>query len=141
MTERYGGDESAQDRARQRLRELEEQRRGESSGFGEESSGFREESSGLREESSGFRETSEQGEASERASEYAEQGQEKAAEVAEQGREKAKGQISTQKERASGELQGIARALQSTGEQLREQDQDSIGQYADQAAETGGAIL
>ena len=48
---------------------------------------------------------------------------------------KAKGQISTQKERASGELQGIARALQSTGEQLREQDQDSIGQYADQAAE------
>ena len=32
-------------------------------------------------------------------------------------------------------MQGIARALQSTGEQLREQDQDSIGQYADQAAE------
>ena len=52
MTERYGGDESAQDRARQRLRELEEQRRGESSGFGEESSGFGEESSGFGEESS-----------------------------------------------------------------------------------------
>lgn len=30
-------------------------------------------------------------------------------------------------------MQGIAQALQSTGEQLREQDQDSIGQYADQA--------
>lgn len=118
MTEEYGGEGSAQERARRRLQELEEQRLGESP-----------------EVETYEVETSQRSEASERASEYAEQGQEKAAEAAEQGREKAKGQISTQKERASGELRGIARALHSTGEQLREQDQDSIGRYADQAAE------
>jgi hypothetical protein len=75
------------------------------------------------------------GETRQRSQEVAQQGQQKASEYAEQGREKAKGQIATQKERASGELQGIARALQQTGSQLREQDQDSIGQYAEQAAE------
>ena len=116
MTEGYSGEEFEQDRARRRLQELEEQRLGER-------------------EIPERGETSERSETSERASEYAEQGQEKAAAAAEQGREKVKGQISTQKERASGELQGIARALQSTGEQLREQDQDAIGRYADQAAE------
>lgn len=118
MTEGYEGEESAQERARRRLQELEEQRMGGDTGEREIPE---------RSESSG--------QASEKASEYAEQGQEKAAEAAEQGREKAKGQISTQKERASSELQGVARALKSTGEQLREEDQDSIGRYADQAAE------
>ena len=125
MTEGYGGEESAQERARRRLQELEEQRLEEQrleESFGEIEIPEQSESSGRS------------GEASEKASEYAEQGQEKAAEAAEQGREKAKGQISTQKERASGELQGIARALKSTGEQLREEDQDSIGRYADQAS-------
>ncbi len=80
------------------------------------------------------------GSAQQRSQEVAQQGQQKASEYAEQGREKAKGQIATQKERASGELQGIAQALQSTGEQLREQDQGSIGQYADQAAEQAGRL-
>lgn len=126
MTEGYSGEESAQERARRRLQELEEQRGG--------SPGL-EDRSNEGETYPGRGETSERSETSERASEYAEQGQEKAAEAAQQGREKAKGQISTQKEWASGELQGIARALKTTGEQLREEDQDSIGQYADQAAE------
>ena len=75
-----------------------------------------------------------------RSQEVAQQGQQKASEYAAQGREKAKGQISTQKERASGELQGISKALQQTGDQLREQDQGSIGQYADQAAEQAGRL-
>ena len=70
-----------------------------------------------------------------RSQEVAQRGQQKASEYAEQGREKAKGQIATQKERASGELQGIAQALHQTGSQLREQDQGSIGQYAEQTAE------
>ncbi len=61
--------------------------------------------------------------------------QRKASEYAEQGREKAVGQLATQKDRASSELGGIARALRTTGEQLREQDQDSISHYVDQAAE------
>ena len=136
MTEGYEGEETAQERARRRLQELEQQRLAGGAGESEipERSEFSERSEPL--ERSEFPEWSESsGQASEKASEYAEQGQEKAAEAAEQGREKAKGQISTQKERASGELQGIARALKSTGEQLREEDQDSIGRYADQAAE------
>ncbi len=70
----------------------------------------------------------------------AQQGQQKASEYAEQGREQAKGQIATQKERASSELQGISRALRQTGDQLREQDQDSIGQYAEQAADQVGRL-
>ncbi len=79
-------------------------------------------------------------ESGQRSQEVAQQGQQKASEYAEQGREKAKGQISTQKEWASGELQGISQALQQTGDQLREQDQDSIGQYADQAADQVGRL-
>ena len=80
------------------------------------------------------------GESRQRSQEVAQQGQQKASEYAEQGREKAKGQISTQKEWASGELQGISKALQQTGDQLREQDQDSIGKYADQAADQAGRL-
>ncbi|MGB3633843.1 MAG: hypothetical protein WA982_07370 [Rubrobacteraceae bacterium] len=121
MTEGYDSETSAQERARKRLQELEAQRRGTSSGVEEI-------------------ESPERGETAEKASEYAEQGQEKAAEAAEQGREKAKGQIATQKERASGELQGISQALQKTGEQLREQDQDSVGRYVDQAADQVGRL-
>ncbi len=149
MTERYGDEESAQERARRRLQELEEQRLAGGSGEREvfvQDETFEPEASepeAPRPEApepggrSGSGEASGQvsGQMSGQASEYAQQGQEKAAEVAGQGREKAKGQIATQKERASGELQGIARALQSTGEQLREQNQDSVGRYADQAAE------
>ncbi len=70
-----------------------------------------------------------------KSQEVAQQGQQKAGQAAEQGREKVKGQIATQKERASGELQGIAQALQQTSQQLKEQDQNSIGQYTDKAAE------
>jgi len=67
--------------------------------------------------------------------EVTQQGQQKASEYAQQGREQAKGQIATQKERASGELHGISQALQKTAEQLKEQDQEPIGRYADQASE------
>jgi hypothetical protein len=59
----------------------------------------------------------------------------KASEYAEQGREKAVGQLATQKERASSELGGVARALRTTGEQLQEQEQDSVARYVNQAAE------
>lgn len=134
MTEGYGDEISSQERARRRLEELEELRRGSSSGTDDGVDDV-DEIGSTRLESSGRGETSQ---TTEKASEYAEQGQEKAAEAAEQGREKAKGQISTQKERASGELQGISWALQKTGEQLREQDQDSVGRYVDQAADQVG---
>lgn len=64
----------------------------------------------------------------------AQQGQQKASEAAEQGRQKAEGQIAVQKERAADQLEGVSRALRHTGGQLREQDQASFGNYAEQAA-------
>ena len=73
--------------------------------------------------------------AQQRSQEVAEQGQQKASEAAEQGRGKAAGQLDTQKERAAGQIEGISRALRQTSEQLREQDQGSIGKYAEQGAE------
>ncbi len=73
--------------------------------------------------------------ARQRSREAAQRTQQQAAQVAEQGREQAKSQIATQKERVAGQLEGVAQALHGTGQQLREQDQGSIGRYADQAAE------
>ena len=70
-----------------------------------------------------------------RSREIARRGQEKASEYAGQGRERAKPQIAKGKERASEQLEGIASALRSTGEQLHEQDQGSVGGYAEQAAD------
>ncbi len=64
-----------------------------------------------------------------------ERAQQEASEYAEQGREKAVGQLATQKERASSELEGIARALHTTGGQLEEQEQHSVARYINQAAE------
>lgn len=78
---------------------------------------------------------SRRGQAKQQSQEVAQQGQQKASEAAEQGREKTAGQLDTQKERAAGQIEGISRALRQTGEQLREQDQGSIGNYADQGAE------
>lgn len=79
-------------------------------------------------------------EARRRSQEVAQRGQQRASEYAERGREQARGQIATQKERVSGELQGIARALRTTGDQLKEQDQGSVGRYAEQAAERVGRL-
>ncbi len=63
------------------------------------------------------------------------QTQQKATQAADQVRQKAKSQLATQKERAAGTLESVAQALHQTGQQLREQDQGSIGQYADEAAD------
>lgn len=74
------------------------------------------------------------GETRQKSREVAAQGQEKAQEAAQQGREKAEGQIAVQKERAADQLEGVSRALRQTGEQLRHENQDSFGGYADRAA-------
>lgn len=76
-----------------------------------------------------------EGDSGRRSREVARRGQEKASEYAEKGREQAKPQIAKGKERASEQLEGIANALRSTGEQLHEQDQGSVGGYAEQAAD------
>lgn len=74
-------------------------------------------------------------EARQRSQEVAQQGQQKASEYTEEGRQRAKSQINARKEQAAGQLDGVVSALRRTGEQLREQDQGSIGQYADRAAD------
>lgn len=66
--------------------------------------------------------------------EVARQTQEQASWYADELRQRAKDQLATQKERASGELSGVSRALRQTGSQLKEQEQGSFGQYAEQAA-------
>ena len=78
---------------------------------------------------------SKKGQAKEQSQEVAQQGQQKASEAAQQGRQKAAGQLATRKEQAAGQIEGISRALRQTSEQLREQDQGSIGKYAEQGAD------
>lgn len=72
--------------------------------------------------------------AKQQGKEVARQGQEQASYYAGEARQRIEEQIDTQKERASAELSGVSKALRQTGSQLREQDQDSIGKYAEQAA-------
>lgn len=70
-----------------------------------------------------------------RSKEVTRQGQQKASEYAEKGQEQAKSQIAQRKGEAAGQIEGIANALRQTGEQLHEQDQGSVGGYAEQAAD------
>lgn len=75
----------------------------------------------------------EEGQARQQSRELARQTQDQASHYAGELRRRAEEQIDTRKEWASGELSGISQALRQTGSQLREQDQVSIGQYAEQA--------
>lgn len=76
----------------------------------------------------------EEGQAKQQSREVARQTQEQASYYAGELRQRVEDQIDTRKEWASGELSGVSQALRQTGSQLREQDQGSIGQYAEQAA-------
>jgi hypothetical protein len=60
---------------------------------------------------------------------------ETAGQVAGQVQEKAKSQIETQKDRAAEGISSMAQALRQTGQQLRDQDQTPVAQYADTAAD------
>jgi ElaB/YqjD/DUF883 family membrane-anchored ribosome-binding protein len=63
------------------------------------------------------------------------QTQQKASQVAEQTRQQAKSRLATQKDQAAERLSPIEVALQETGQQLRDQGQDSVAQHAERAAE------
>lgn len=76
----------------------------------------------------------EEGQTKQQSREVARQTQEQTSYYADEVRQRVEDQIDTRKEWASGELSGISQALRQTGSQLREQDQGSIGQYAEQAA-------
>jgi F0F1-type ATP synthase membrane subunit b/b' len=70
-----------------------------------------------------------------KASQAADQVQDKAGQVADQARQQATTQLASQKERATGGLGTVAHAMRETGDHLRDQDQDTIAGYADQAAD------
>ncbi|HET8632325.1 MAG TPA: hypothetical protein VFL91_33275 [Thermomicrobiales bacterium] len=70
-----------------------------------------------------------------KASQAADQVQDKAGQVADQARQQATAQLASQKERATGGLGTVAHAMRETGDHLRDQDQDTVAGYADQAAD------
>lgn len=82
----------------------------------------------------------EEGQAKQQSREVARQTQEQASYYAGELRQRVEDQIDTRKEWASGELSGISQALRQTASQLQEQDQDSVGRYADQAAGQVGRL-
>lgn len=71
----------------------------------------------------------------EKAGQVADQVQEKAGQVADAAKQQATSRLESQKERAVGGLGTAAHAIRQVGQQLREQEQPSIAQYADKAAE------
>jgi hypothetical protein len=73
--------------------------------------------------------------AKEQSQQVLQQTQRKAGQVADQVRTQVVAQLESQKERAAGGLTGVAEALRQTGQHLREQDQQAISAYAEQAAE------
>lgn len=64
----------------------------------------------------------------------AHQARQKAGELANQGGEQIKSQLANQKHHAAQRMMPVQTALRETAQQLRKQNQDSVGQYADQAA-------
>jgi len=63
------------------------------------------------------------------------QAQDKAGQVLDQAREQATSQLEVQKERLVDGLDAVVHAAQQTGKQLREQGQDGVANYAEQAAQ------
>lgn len=73
--------------------------------------------------------------AQQKVGQVADQVQEKAGQAADQARQQATARLADQKERATGGLGTVAHAMRQTGDTLREQDQDAVAGYADQAAD------
>jgi hypothetical protein len=73
--------------------------------------------------------------AKEQTQQVLQQTQRKAGQVVDQVRTQVMSQLESQKGRAAGGLTSVALALRQTGQHLREQDQQAISNYAEQAAE------
>ncbi len=67
--------------------------------------------------------------------EAAQKARHQASRLGEQAWWQAKSQVGTRQQRAAQQLDSVAQALRHTGQQLREQDNASFGEYADRAAE------
>lgn len=68
------------------------------------------------------------------AQQVAQQARQKAGELANQGGEQIKSQLANQKHQVAQRMMPVQTALRETAQQLRKQNQDSVGQYADSAA-------
>ena len=73
--------------------------------------------------------------AKQQTQQVAQQTQQKAGQLADQTRQQVKSRLATQKDQAAERLSPIKTALQETGQQLRKQDQGSVAQYTDKAAD------
>ncbi|MCL4298524.1 MAG: hypothetical protein KJ077_22495 [Anaerolineae bacterium] len=73
--------------------------------------------------------------AKEVAKQAVEQVQHKAQEVADQAQDQAKSAVAARKDQAVGQLGSVAQAFRTTSNELRNQDNGMIAQYADKAAE------
>ncbi len=73
--------------------------------------------------------------AKQQSQQVAQQTQQKAGQLADQTRQQVKSRLAIQKDQAAEQLSPIKTALQETGQQLRNQDQGSVAQYADKAAD------
>ena len=73
--------------------------------------------------------------AKQRSQQVAQQTQQKAGQLADQTRQQVKSRLATQKDQAAERLSPIKTALQETGQQLRNQNQGSVAEYADKAAD------
>lgn len=73
--------------------------------------------------------------AKQQSQQVTQQTQQKAGQLAKQTRQQVKSQLATQKDQAAERLSPVKTALQETGQQLRNQGQGSVAQYADKAAD------
>jgi len=73
--------------------------------------------------------------AKDKAGQVAEQVQEKAGQVADQAKQQATSRLENGKERAVEGLSMVAHAVRQVGQQLREQEQPTVAQYADKSAQ------
>ena len=73
--------------------------------------------------------------AKDKAGQVAEQVQEKAGQVADQAKRQATSRLESGKERAVEGLATVAHAVRQVGQQLREQEQPTVAQYADKGAQ------
>jgi F0F1-type ATP synthase membrane subunit b/b' len=71
----------------------------------------------------------------EKASQVADQAQQMAGQVVDEAKQQATSQLDSRKNQAVDSLGTVAHALRQTGQQLRQNDQGAIAQYADKAAE------
>jgi hypothetical protein len=71
----------------------------------------------------------------EKASQVTDQAQQAVSQATDRAQQQAKSQIATRKDQAAGNLTDVSQAVSQVGSQLRQNDHDTLAQYADMAAQ------